>query len=491
MAMTIVLLMGFAALAVDAGIVFEDRRQEQAGADGGALAAAQFAKTNLPTALCGALSDAALAACRGAEEAMDVVDGTLPGRYSVADWLACSDTSLPAEFTQGSTLSPCINYTRNFQRVRVVLPGTDVETAFAKVIGFNTVRVSAVAEATVDLNQSADVLPFALGPAGAGANQACLFANSTSNLNVDPCDGPAQGNFGKLDIALYSNDSYGTPEICGNAMARQKIATNIVMGADHFIEEDWQSPGTVMDFANCPKLSQPVDNLATQVGNSALGIMDGLWDGISTPPGEGRITCKDGDANEGTNVSPTLSWPCEDINNQMPEELDHTPLWHYLNAPVTEVNPANSCDVVTNRQQMETCLQAWRDYGPPHPALSSLFKRTVETAPRFGAVPILDSDPSGGAGDYNVTDFAPTYLETLYLKCNANTCDIVHSPGEGSSGPCPNPLTPVVNSCGWYAVGNKGLVAMTAFILRLDMLDSETRATFPGDEATAVFNLSR
>jgi hypothetical protein len=491
-ALTLVVLMGFAAVAVDAGIAFEDRRQQQAGADSGALAALQFARTDAHTD-CGGLSGTALAACRGAVEALDVVDGTLPGRYALADWAACTDTSKPAEFTQGSSVQgstiDCISYTANFQKARVVLPVTDVETAFARVIGFDSIAVNATAEASLDLNQSADVLPFALGPTGAVANQSCLFANSSSNLNVDPCNGPVQGNFGKLDLALYGNGTYGTPQICGNSMPTLKMATNLIMGSDHPIETAATRAGTVNDFGNCPILTNPVDNLRTQTGNSANGIEDGLWNGISTPSREGRITCKDGDPGEGGLVSATGSWPCVNVNNQIPEVLDHTPLWHYLRAPVTEV-PSNECDGVTNRQQMEVCLQAWRSFGA-HSAGASLFTSALEFAPRFGAVPVLNSDPSNGSGDYDVTGFVPTYLETLYLKCDANTCDIVHSPGEGSSGPCPNPLTPADNSCGWYSGGNKGVVALTGFILQLDMLHPDMRETFPGSQGTVIFNLSK
>ena len=175
-AFSLVLLMGMAAIAVDSGIVFNDRRQQQSAADVGALAAVQFAKTTLISgnATCNSEVDEDFAACRGAEEAMDVVDGTLPGRYSAADWLACVDATMPAEFTQISFISPCINYTGNLQKVRVVLPGTDVDTAFAAVIGFDTVKVGAFAEAGLDLNVSADVLPFAIGPS-AGRGYSGMF----------------------------------------------------------------------------------------------------------------------------------------------------------------------------------------------------------------------------------------------------------------------------------------------------------------------------
>ncbi len=46
-AASLLLLMGFAAIAVDAGIGFSERRQQSSASDVGALAALQFAKTTL------------------------------------------------------------------------------------------------------------------------------------------------------------------------------------------------------------------------------------------------------------------------------------------------------------------------------------------------------------------------------------------------------------------------------------------------------------
>ena len=269
-ALSLVFLMGMTAIAVDSGILFNDRRQQQSGADVGALAAIQFAKTTLASgnATCNAEVDEDFAACRGAEEAMDVIDGTLPGRYSAADWLACADATMPADFTQVSFLSPCINYTDNLQRVRVVLPGTDVNTAFAGVIGFDTVKVGALAEAGLDLNISAEVLPFAIGPSGAAGNEACFLAQSSGSLDIDPCTSADEGNYGKLNIRLYGNGTMGTPEICSGGNA-QRMATNIIVGADHPLELVGTSPGIINDNTNCPLISNPVDQVLTWTGNAA------------------------------------------------------------------------------------------------------------------------------------------------------------------------------------------------------------------------------
>ena len=489
-AISMVVLMGFTAVAVDSGILFNDRRQQQSAADGGALAAVQFAKTTLATSNCGALSGVDYAACRGAEEAIDVVEGTLPGRYAlVGDWDTCVDGNKPAEFTQSSTLSDCISFTANLQKARVVLPGTEVDTAFAHVIGVDSVRVGAFAEASMDLNQSGGVLPFAVGPTAAGSNQACFTAQSSGNLDIDPCTTSTEGNFGKLNLRLYGNAALNTPEICSGGTA-QRMSTNILLGSDHPIEVTGKSPGTVNDDTNCALITNPVDQVETWTGNAAGALADGFFNGIATPALEGRLTCKDGDATENP-AQGFSSQGCVDIINTIPEEIDHTPLWYYITPGASDESGGACVPAITDRAGMDACLTAWKAWGG-HTV--SLFEPELSASPRFAAVPVLDNDPGGGFGTYLITGFLPIYIETIYFKCNANTCDVVHSPGEHSDDAqppaCPSPLTASISSCGWPNNGNKGIEAVSSFVMTLDMLAPEVAKNFPNQEGTIVFNLS-
>ncbi len=499
-AMSMFVLIGFAAVAVDSGILFSDRRQQQSAADGGALAAVQFARTTLPTTNCGALSGIDYAACRGAEEAIDVVEGTLPGRYAlVGDWDTCVDAAKPAEYTQSSTLSDCISFTDNLQKARVVLPGTDVDPSFARVIGINTVRVGAFAEAKLDLNLKGGPIPFAVGPGGSSGSQACFFAQSSGNLDIDPCTNSTEGNFGKLDLRLYGNDTMGTSQICSGITAA-RMAVNIVMGGDHPMELTGDSPGVVNDNTNCPIMANPVDELITWTGNAAGAMQTGLFDGIPTPNIEGRLLCKGGlSTGPGNEYADQgfVSAECVDINNNLDESVDHTPLWEYIipgaNSEVVGGVCAPGGGAIKNRAEMEVCLDGWKAWGAH---TMPLFEPTLSLSPRFAAVPILHANPGTGLGKYLITDFLPTYIETVYFKCNANTCDIVHSPGEDSDAfpppsPCPNPLTSDISSCGWPSNGNKNIEAISAFVLSLDMLDPVIAEHFPFTPGTIVYNLSK
>ena len=509
-AVSLLVLIGFAAIAVDSGIAYADRRQQQSAADVGALAALQFAKYSLPTTNCGALSVLAdRAACRGAEEAIAVVEGTLPGRYPLASWQGCTDTNKPAEYTQGSTISPCINFTDKLKKSRVVLPGTDVATTFARVIGFDSVRVGAFAEAGLEQDIIGGVMPFAVGPSGAGSDQACFFAGDTHLLNAAPCSSGTEGNYGKLDLRTYGNDDYGTPQICGGSN-QTRMEINIVTGSDHPLRP-WNTdptktpyPDTVVnDNTNCPIMSEQVNQVQTGPGN-ADWISKGLFGSpaITTPTLEGRLLCKapisSNQTFEDYPLGPYRSTRCTNpnkVNNLHAETLDHSPLWDYIkpgaNAEVVGGVCAPGGGPIKTRAEMATCLAGWRAYGPH---TTSLFTPDIATSPRFGGVPILEGDPGGGFGAYLITEFRPVYIETVYIGCNGPvSCDIVHSPGEAPPVPakCPSPITAAVSSCGWPSVGLKPLEAVSAFVLTLDMLPADLAAKFPYQEGTIVYNLSR
>ncbi len=501
-AASLLLLMGFAAIAVDAGIGFSERRQQSSASDVGALAALQFAKTTLGTpAECTGLTNEDLAACRGAVEALDVIEGTLPGRYVSGDWNACDDPDDDTlGYTQDSGISDCISFTPNLQRSRVVLPGTEVDTAFSRPLGFNFIGVGAFAEASLEMDIVGGVLPFAVGPSGAGLNQACFTAGDTSNLDTPPCGSGTEGNYGKLDLRLYGNENYGTPTICTGSNA-ERMSTNLTAGSDHPLEPASKSPGVVNDVTNCSNITNPVDQVDTWTGNAAGAVSDGLIYGSSNPTLEGRLMCKGSlstnTADENYPIGSYESSRCEQINNNHPEKYDHSPLWDYVTSGAPGTSPGGECapGQTTDREGMEDCIGWWKLNAPPKsdPSWQPLFTVDILESPRFAGVPILDSDPGGGSGSYLITEFRPIYIETTYLGCNANTCSIVHSPGEdtASSPPpaCPNPLTASDWSCGWPGTGNKNFEALSAFMLDLDMLPNEISEKFPYQDGTVVYNL--
>jgi hypothetical protein len=150
-------------------------------------------------------------------------------------WAGCTDTEKPGEYTKINT-SDCVSFNADLTKMRVRLPDIDIQTAFAQVLGHDTIATSGEAEVElVPSTKAGGVLPFGLPWAVAGDLEACLKSGSNPK-SVAPCDGPDAGNFGFLDITQFGSDSLGTSTNCtGNTIGR--MARNIAQGADHKLSQ--------------------------------------------------------------------------------------------------------------------------------------------------------------------------------------------------------------------------------------------------------------
>lgn len=448
---SLLVLMGIAAVVVDGGLGFSERRQAQSGVDFGSLAALTYATGADP-------------AVAGANEAIAVVEENLPGRS--LEWDTCTDPSRPAEYSVVPTsVTECVSFTNNFDQARVMLPDDDVATTFGRVLGFAKLTVVAAAEAEQNLRITSSVIPFTI------AGDGCLYSNQAPQ-SVPPCDGPDSGNFGYLDIALYGNDDdeYGTPSTCDQGTTNARIAINLAKGSDHnIVEYDGGTP--VNDHATCPNRSENIDELAVRTGSPTGGITDGLINGSPSSINSQPVT-----------PSPGLLKPnpySASTTTVRGDVLDDTPLWHFLNG-----NGPSECNSPEPDTQsaMKACLTAWNSgHGP-------IFDRDLEFHNRFAAVPMFNfldpDDPySGGSGAHTINRFVPLYLQTLYQGCNSNRCKTIFSPGEsGKTDTCPDPLNSEPNTinCGHDESGGNSVEGLTSLVLELGMLHPDTQEYFPG-----------
>lgn len=138
-----VVLFGFAAIVVDLGSARMERRQAQSSADASALAGgnALYAAGSL------------IPNFTAAEAA---VKAYATKNYGVTDaeWSACTD---PARLSTKLS-SDCISFQVNASaaKVRVKMPERTLSTGFARAIGVNTVKVSALARATLKRGGASD-----------------------------------------------------------------------------------------------------------------------------------------------------------------------------------------------------------------------------------------------------------------------------------------------------------------------------------------------
>lgn len=452
-AIVMVFLMGIAAVVLDGGRGFNERRQAQGGVDFAALAALQASVGANP-------ADA------GATEAVTVVTANLPGR--TLDWTkgVCADPARPAEYDANvPSFTDCVSFTENFGQARVRLPIDTVDTSFGRVIGFDSIDVRVEAEAIQSSLASADIVPWTAGP----DVSVCLFSNQAPQ-SVPPCDGPNSGFFGYLDVALYGSHptELDNPITCAQGTSNVRNAINVAKGSDHIMVE-WNSGDTpVHDHTVCPNKSEDINQLEVQTGSPTQGATEGLINGVSgSINGEafgsapGRLEYNGGWSTSSATVRGFT--------------LDNTPLWDYLDDPSCPWGGGAISGSVSDFVEMEACLANWNS------GIGPIFGLSLEDQPRFAAVPIFTVYPTG-PGSYLIDHFSPVYIETIYQNCNANRCHTIFSPGESNgSNPCPDPLAsaPTVNCGHGHTSGSDTVEGVTAFQLEIGMLDPETQKFFP------------
>lgn len=276
-ALSLLLLFGMAAIAIDLGAAFNERRQDQSGADVGSLAAAQFAKLTPGTGSCAGFTGIVLARCNGAKEAMLVVNATLDNPGAAAWSTAAECTGMPSAYV-ASPITNCVAFNANLQRAWVRVPTIEVGTSFGRVLGVQTLNTSADAIAlTSNLNRHL-LLPFLTPGSYAGGNYECL--KTSGNPNWGSCaDLPATGNFGSADFFLYANEDLGTTQACTGG-TNSRLVSNIARGVDHPLSVHPTGSGSgIEEQASCPIFSAEPNSAYSQTGVAA-NLDDGLTRGL-------------------------------------------------------------------------------------------------------------------------------------------------------------------------------------------------------------------
>lgn len=473
-AFSMVVLLGFAALAVDAtGLGFNERRQAQSAADVGALAAVQFAvPDDLGNGACtGSATD--VAECNGAIEAIEVANQTLDDP-SLADWSDSSKCDTPPAGFTATSVSACVAFNSNFQRAWVRIPTIEKPTTIARAIGIDSVDTSADAIADQDFQHAGAVLPFLLPGNAADTDYGCLKTAPTPSWGSCE-DLPSLGNFGAMDFFLYGNPNMGTSTECGGN-ANNRFASNIARGVDHPLGLYPQSPpgppGTHEQDA-CPIFGAEPDTVNSQPGNLTFqNIEEGFLYGASyySTVGSypGRIQNPAGDTIRSSQ------------GPQSAAVVDVTPLWDHLLSGL----PA-PCNNVTDPDEMEACIN-WAKNND-----AVIFDDSIASAQRFGFTPELwEDDPSNPSASYHIRRLRPVYVDSLYFQCNnSGSCQAVHTPGVSNDDSLCN-SEPSRVTCGIPANGNNNLVAVTAYILDVTIMPDVAKEPPPGSSAQRFYNLS-
>ena len=392
-ALIFIMLIGFMALAVDTAHAFSERRSSQTAADvaavGGALQVIDHngAKTQIVADL--------------VDKTMALATSNLAGTL---DWENCED---PERFAENATdyysigdsqYTECISWESDFSEVRVRVPNRDLPTFFARIIGFDTVSVSAFAEVTQVVSGGGGVLPFGVLN-GQASGLLCL---KTAGSFPSECAANAQGNFGMLDFTYHGNNPVIPPvNVCKSNSGSDGVIANIIStGLDHDLTEALSTdPRDDKDIGNditVIKEDQPCPGgsavMAVKTATGDKGTVDeGLVYG--TTSNVGRLT----------RSSVT--------DNFDGVEVDDVALWEFLSS--------GTCSGTDTKEAMVTCLSG----------SGVLFEDEIMSSPRLAMVPELwQTEWPNGSKYVTIKGFKFVYLHTMY-GCQGSKCKTVFEPG--------------------------------------------------------------
>ncbi len=442
-AVTLFVLFGFAALAVDIAYAFNERRDSQAGIDvaaiGGGLAIADMSGAEL--ALATVMVD----------EVKAIAERNLG---SGLDWAGCSDPDRPSRFSSSADAlfasgdpqyTRCISWTPGFGEIRAVAPTRQIPTFFGKVLGFQTIGVSAFAEVEAVTGGGGGVLPF--GVLNGQANG--ILCLKTAGSFPSECSSNAQGNFGFLEFTYHGkNPAIPVPSsgTCSSNSGNDATLANIVStGLDHdlaaapptaptddkgiknditLVKEDLPCPGSA--------LVQAVLTSTGDQGMVDLGMVTGTASNV------GRLT-RSSTTDQITVQSSTY-------------QIDDVPLWDFI---------SSGCPAGTDTTaEMEACLG------------TAKFDDAIGTSPRLALVPELWQTAWPNGRKYvTIKRFQFVYLHTTYA-CQGKKCGTVWEPGTTNKSGTSRPKI------------------VTAFAIPDAALSQEVRDNF-GNPFTETYALSR
>lgn len=492
-----ILLVSMAAIAIDLGAGFNERRQDQTAADASALGGGVelIRGSNIPTVV---------AQIKG------LVDSNLGRTVALSEWVSCTDPDslgYPNDAATASSLGlnssnptqTCISFSDSseglaYGRVRVRVPDQNTDTSFAQVMGFNTLVTSASAE--VELGSTGpyrNIPSFVFAPATAG-EEFCIRTGTGASAGEN-CQGSATGNFGVFQPYFYLDDA---GLLCDSGNQSAPNGFSIAEGLDHQIAPN---PGLgnppLENGADCPVGSEPAgpanpNQIRFSTGNDP-NVTDGLVKGYTgplVPNYTGRLTRETWSGAHGTAVV-------------FGEEIDNRPLWTYIDNPGSVSSCADAAAGPASLADLNdgVAVGAFEDAQDDllvclgHPNVpADLFDEDIYLSPRLATVPKLyESVPCGNASClYNVIDIVPVFVNSLWTNMGPQwTCDDAMYEDPGGSFCRHDPGregTLTVNAAGQQKISSvSGILLSCAMLPGLDAPEEKCKQVGAGGNTANVF----
>jgi hypothetical protein len=521
--------MVFAAFTVDLGFQQVERRQAQSAADTSALAGAIKAF----------VSEGDLQAA--VDDAIALADTNTRWTINSADWLSCTDSEQLRWTSADLSLSPateCISFSASFDEIRVQLPVAQIDTFFAKVIGINTLPVTAAAQASMELPGGTSTPPFVVLAGASAGNQVCLrestgggpdmpgrwvgndpgtgdgdYDNLEDPLDndptqpllseprylADPCDdlpGTSQF-FGTLSPYFYEDANPASNPNTECTQVLSAIDVGIAEGVDHPLasfDPDYPTGSPVrVDGDGCPQgPAVPWPNtMATQTGFTAAVLRCGL---LSSNGG----TCANGPTSpDGITYDARLQRGFYTGSGARfaGEYMENRTLWSFLRSDMASATVPQSCrdvrtavtisnptwDYFDFKEETLDCLSSWTS------GQDRLFDDELLTAGRFAVIPVI-YEAAFSTSPVHFNSFVPVFFQALYQSGNGqgNPDVMCFSQAEGATG-----------NSGWYrheagqpfdcGRSNQNVDRVSAIVLDCGMLAEDKCDPEPGSEPGGEF----
>ena len=420
-ALCLVLFCGMAALAVDMGFGYRERRFDQAGADAAALGGSlEMVITDQANPVQAALT-----------EVYALVDQNLGRPVLLADWQACADPD--ALFWQtlsdGATLgtatmgSDCVSISENFNTFRVRVPLQAVDTTFGEVIGFDSIDVTAAAEAERNTNWGGggDFPSGVLSSAQVG-QELCLKTGPQGQESS--CAPSSTGDFGTFQPYFYSAVDGVLWTMCVSGEQKAPLARAMADGIDHEFSGHNNSvvaPNHRTNGLWCQQSGVPGPPFPNRVNSGAGSTADdatwGLVTGGSWPTSyEGRLerSYADGSATIYENA------------------IDNRPLWTYLDptTTVTSCQAASSWGSVVSPAQHPTAMaETITCIKDAHASSTVVFTPDIFTTYRLVHSPLFWdlTKRSNNSCCYNIKGLVPVFIDGVWADSSHHTftCDFI------------------------------------------------------------------
>lgn len=509
-AISMVVIMGIAAVAIDAaGFGFNERRQSQSAADTAVMSGAvgellnesddlkvsevlRIARANLNQTYGDGEWEAIWEGCVDpAKDSLDLGLGA-PVRFDPmpkpSAWVGAGD---PAP---NFTTLDCISQSSSFIRVRI--PDQIRDTTFAKVIGFDDLTTSASAVALFNPMSLFDgLIPFGI-PASAGNGEQCLSTNP-SGIVEPPCQGPTGGGFGAINSEFFG-DFHASSPLCGNPGATQ-LSQNVALGIDHFVDI-WSNPDGLSD--NQPHPGDVVVSGYTDISYDQCRIVGGTKEHQQAPAQDFPVNAFRVDtgfsqvsAVEAGLISNSLflgqpsrlqqnntvpGWPTENIVKRRTGatetiyEVDDRGPWHYLvgSGPCDGSSYDASMPTDMKVQRFDQCLQTGQ---------MDAFSADISDSSRFAWAPQYFHDLTPSGTWYPVKAYRMVFLGGLWFNCTAvpGNCGAVFYPDETIDGPSGEVCDAFGGGCRQLNIDQ-----LSGWILPDDMVPASVRAAFPGGQVS-------